>query len=225
MWWGWAFLGALVLLDLAVQGRGRVALVAALLVLAITGVMYATAWRSRVVAGAGGITVANPLRDHWIPWTAVERVEAERALQIHCVVPPGAAKGRVVSSWAVQSSPRSAARKEYAARRAQRRGSRAGFGAQREEDVKYARLTPEVREAMNRTPAQYAAHALRERARHAQQAAARAADGPGPVLAAGAERQAAAGAPGGPQPVARWAWVSIAAMAAPIAAFLAVLLM
>src|SRR5262249_61643383 len=126
----------------------------AVLVVAITGAVYACALRPRIVADARGITVENPLRDHYVPWGAVERVDAVNAVGVHCVAAPGAAKGKVVHSWAVQSSPRSAQRAQFRARRAQ-----AGQSAE------YGRYPAEAQEALRRTLAESTAHQLNERAR------------------------------------------------------------
>jgi hypothetical protein len=113
----WLVLAVVVLADLAVQGQDRTGLVAAVLVVAVSGYVYGCAWRPRVVADAEGITLVNPLREHWVPWRAVVKVDAPGALRIHCLPAPGAAKGKVLYSWAVQNSPRAAMR---ASRRAGR---------------------------------------------------------------------------------------------------------
>src|SRR5262245_66375372 len=78
----------------------------AVLVAAITGLVYGCAFRPRIVADAGGITVENPLRDHRVPWGTVEKVDAVHAVRVHCTPAPGASKGQIVNSWAVQYSPR-----------------------------------------------------------------------------------------------------------------------
>ena len=108
--WAWFVVAVIILVDLAVQGRDHAAVVTAVLVLAITGVVYACAWRPKIVADSSGITVLNPVRDYQVPWTAVSKVDVVNAVRVHCEPARGAARGKVLYSWAVQSSPRAARR-------------------------------------------------------------------------------------------------------------------
>jgi hypothetical protein len=124
------------------------------LVVAITAMVYGCAFRPRIVADAGGITVENPLRDHRVPWGAVEKVDAVHAVRVHCVAAPGASKGKIINSWAVQSSPRAARAAEYRSRRQrQRLGHAPGYG----------RYPAEAQEALRRSPAEAVARQLEER--------------------------------------------------------------
>jgi Bacterial PH domain len=205
----WLLVAAMILADLAVQGRDRAAVTTAVLVVVITGVVYACAWRPRIVADSQGVTVANPLRDYWVPWGAVARVDVVNAVRVHCV--PGGATlgktawggatsgdatsgGKIVYSWAVQSSPRSSMR---ATRRAQRAGRIPGVGATGARG--YGQPPPEAQALLTRSAAEFTAAQLAERA----------------------ERARKAGAAGG-QHVARWAWVPIAAMVVPAVALIVV---
>jgi hypothetical protein len=183
LWWVWVVLAIATLIDLVVQGRGHSAVVMAVLVAAVTGVMYGCALRPRVVADAGGITVENPLREHRVPWGTVDKVDAVNALRVHCAPAPGASKGKIVHSWAVQSSPRSARPGPLRGRRAMtsRAGSPAGYG----------RYPAQAQEALRRTPAESAAHQLDERA----------------------QRERAAGAAGGqPEKRWAWASIAVMAV-------------
>ena len=155
LWWLWAVFAAVALVDLIVQGTGHSAVIMAVLVVAITAMVYGCAFRPRIVAGAAGITVENPLRDHRVPWGAVEKVDAVHAVRVHCVPAPGASKGKIISSWAVQSSPRAARAAEYRSRRQlQRMGHQPGYG----------RYPAEAQEALRRNPAEATARLLDERA-------------------------------------------------------------
>jgi Bacterial PH domain len=198
LWWAWLVIAIALLADVAVQGSGRSAAVAALLVAAATGVLYGCALRPRVVAGAAGITVENPLRDYRVPWGAVTKVDAVNALRVHCAAAPGASKGKILHSWAVQSSPRSA-------RAAQLRASRGALRGSRREAQQhpggYGRHPAQAERASRPTLAESTAQQLDERAR----------------------REREAGAAGGP-PETRWAWASVAAMAVPLAALIVVVL-
>jgi hypothetical protein len=154
LWWLWAVFAAVALADLIVQGSGHSAVVMAVLVVAITALVYGCAFRPRIVADAGGITVENPLRDHRVPWGAVEKVDAVHAVRVHCMAAPGASKGKIINSWAVQSSPRAARAAEYRSRRQrQRLGHAPGYG----------RYPAEAQEALRRSPAEAVARQLEER--------------------------------------------------------------
>src|ERR1700733_4025573 len=71
IWWLWVLFAVGNLVDLAVQGRDHLAVVAAFILLFVTGIVYATAQRPRVVADDDGLMIANPIRDHRVGWAAV----------------------------------------------------------------------------------------------------------------------------------------------------------
>jgi hypothetical protein len=128
-WWVWVLFALANLIDLAVQGRDRLSLMAALGLLLITGVAYTVALRPRITA-ADGLLIINPLREHRIGWPAVAAVEAAELIRVRCEWPlpePAPAEGtgkRVIYAWAVHSSRR----RQAVQMRAQRR--RAGiFGS------------------------------------------------------------------------------------------------
>jgi Bacterial PH domain len=207
--WAWFVVAVIILVDLAVQGRDHAAVVTALLVLAITGVVYACAWRPKIVADSTGVAVINPVRDHQVPWTAVSNVDVVNAVRVHCEPAPGAARGKILYSWAVQSSARSARkaslRREVNSkprprltprpRVLQPPASTASRG--------YGELPESAKDALERSSADFTAGRLAERAQHARRAAARAAgllsassqlppDGPAPA--------GGSPLPGGPAP-------------------------
>jgi hypothetical protein len=280
--WAWFVVALIVLVDLAVQGRDHAALVTAVLVLAITGVVYSCAWRPKIVADTNGITVINPVRDHWVPWAAITNVDVVNAVRVHCAPVAGAARGKILYSWAVQSSARSARkaalRREAHSQPRMRLTPRPrsmrpppGMGPRG-----YGEIPEPARDALERSSAEFTAGRLAERAQHAKQAARTAArppagarpdeagllgapagdgaaagppadglatgngpatgDGPltGLSFAAGTGSQAGAqnggpaaatvGPPAHVTPVARWAWLSIAAMTVPLLVLLLVVL-
>src|ERR1700727_2974766 len=71
IWWVWLLFAVANLIDLAVQGRDHESLVAAAILVMVTGVAYVTAQRPRIIAGQAGVTVANPMRDHHVGWANV----------------------------------------------------------------------------------------------------------------------------------------------------------
>jgi hypothetical protein len=119
-WWAWAAFAAALLVVLALGHHTHAALVTAVVVIAITGIMYACALRPRIVASDAGVTVVNPLREHVLPWSAVTQVDLKHNVRVHYRGPAG---DTIVHSWAVQSSGRS--RRRHALR-ARIQGSPAG---------------------------------------------------------------------------------------------------
>jgi Bacterial PH domain len=126
IWWVWLLFAVANLVDLAVQGRDHVSLVAAAILLLATGVAYVTAQRPRIIADSGGVTVVNPLRDHHIGWAGVTRVDLADLLRIHC---QEQGRDKAIYSWAVHYSRRRKFAAEAKARRtAARPGRRSAFG-------------------------------------------------------------------------------------------------
>ena len=130
--------------DLAVQGRDHLSVVAAAVLLLATGAAYVTAQRPRIIADDAGVTVRNPLRDHRIGWAGVAEVDLVDLLRVHCAWGPGSgvpqARGsprqeqqhhKVISAWAIHYSRRRQFAAEAKARRGARRSTSAfpvGFG-------------------------------------------------------------------------------------------------
>jgi hypothetical protein len=128
IWWLWVLFAAGNLIDLAVQGRDHLSLVAAFILLFVTGVVYVTARRPRVIIDADGVTVVNPVGDHRIGWPAVAAADATELLRLRCEWRDGDRTGRrAIYAWAVHSSRRRQVAAEMRARRQSRRGAR-GFG-------------------------------------------------------------------------------------------------
>jgi Bacterial PH domain len=220
--WAWLLLAVITLIDLAIQGRDHDALVTAAVIVAISAVVYGCAWRPCIIADPTGITVANPLRDHLVPWAAVANVDVVHTVRVHCTPAPSAAKGKIIYSWAVQSSPSSARR---AARRAGLTGQRPRLTRSRYSQTQsppgaaagYGQLPDPAREALDRTSAEFTAARLAERAQHARQERALKAQAEAGQQAAGeAEAGAGAGAVA-ERPVVTWAWGAIAAVLLSIA--------
>jgi hypothetical protein len=109
VWWVWVVFALGNLIDIAVQGRDRFSLVAAFVLIAVTGVMYAVAQRPRLVVNADGLTIVNPLREHRVGWTSVSGIDATELLRVRCEWPdgPGGEPGRKsIYAWAVSASRR-----------------------------------------------------------------------------------------------------------------------
>ena len=196
------------------------------------------------------VTVINPVRDHHVPWTAVSKVDVVNAVRVHCEPASGAARGKVLYSWAVQSSGRSARkaslRREVSGQARPRLTPRPrALGPPPGTAPRYGELPEPAREALNRSSAEFTAGRLAERAQHARQAASLAAapppfgdqagDGAGDGQVAaesqvtgasqvGGDGLVAGGSQAAGRPVAQWAWLSIGAMIVPLVLLLLVVL-
>ena len=122
VWWVWLLFAAANLVDLAVQGRDHLSLVAVAILVLATGVAYVTAQRPRIVADSAGVTVVNPLRDHHIGWAGVTKVDLADLLRIHY---QDQDRDKAIYSWAVHYSRR---RKFAADAKARRTAVRASSG-------------------------------------------------------------------------------------------------
>jgi Bacterial PH domain len=231
-WWAWLVFAVASLVALAVDGRDRSSVVTAVLLVAVTGVMYAGAWWPRIVADENGICVVNPLRSHTVPWAAVTKVDLVNAIRVHTAPAPGAARGKVVYSWAVQSSARARLRSESRARRSPHsrsphsrsphsRSPHSEAARPAAVPAAYGKLPPQAQEALERSPAEFVAQQLAERAARERAARERAAR----------ERAALNPVEGGPASPAEtslvrvsWAWAPIAAMVPPVLALIIVVL-
>ena len=122
VWWVWLLFAAANLVDLAVQGRDHLSVVAAAILVMVTGIAYVVAQRPRIIADSSGITIVNPLRDHHVGWAGVTNVDLADLLRVHC---RGQGREKVVYSWAVHYSRR---RKLVAENRARRTSARVSSG-------------------------------------------------------------------------------------------------
>jgi Bacterial PH domain len=101
VWWLWVLFAIGNLIDLAVQGRDHLSVVAAFILLLVTGVIYVTAQRPRVLADTGGLTIVNPLRDHRVVWAAIVGIDPAELLRVRCEWPlPGAPAGAATAGLA-----------------------------------------------------------------------------------------------------------------------------
>jgi hypothetical protein len=126
VWWVWLLFAAANLIDLAVQGHDHLSLVAALILLLITGVAYVTARRPGIAIGDNALTIVNALRDHRIDWATITMADTTELLRVRCEWPDGEqTRRRAIYSWAIHT-PR---RKQLAAElRAKSRGSGGAAG-------------------------------------------------------------------------------------------------
>src|ERR1700722_14456911 len=132
IWWLWVLFAAGNLADLAVQGRDHLSLVAAFILLFVTGVVYVTARRPRVIADATGVTIVNPLGDHRVAGAAAAAADTTELLRVRCEWPDGDRTGRrAIYAWAAPSSRRRQAVAQRRPQPASRRGVPASGGTGR----------------------------------------------------------------------------------------------
>jgi Bacterial PH domain len=101
LWWAWLAFATANLVDVAVQGSARFAVIVAVVLVTVTGVIYACALRPRVVADDAGLRVLNPVRDYQVPWASVLTVDVGDWVRVHCAPVPGSASGKTIDSWAL----------------------------------------------------------------------------------------------------------------------------
>src|ERR1700728_3880532 len=94
----------------------------------MTGIMYATAQRPRIIADDDGLTIVNPVRVHRVGWPAVVGFDSTELLRVRCLwtAEDGTeTKTRGFYAWAAHSSRRRQVAAEMRAQRRVRAGSAA----------------------------------------------------------------------------------------------------
>jgi Bacterial PH domain len=213
LWWVWLVFAAANIADIAIQGTSaRLTVVISAVLVTITGVVYALAFRPRVIAAQTGLVIANPFRDHYVPWAAVQAVDSGDWVQVHYAAAPGApssAAGKTITCWALYVSAHSKRKAARATLPPPRRRSRRPpvpmpwLPSSASGDPAPSRLPEEAKYLASLPAAQAIAHRLDSQAKK--------------------ERTRAKSAPSGAV-TSRWVWPSLAAVALPALALLIVLL-
>lgn len=129
VWWIWVLFAVGNLIDLAVQGRDYLSLIAVFTLLFVTGIVYVAAKRPRMVSDTDGLTIINPVRAHRVGWAAVAGADPTELLRVRCEWPEGnGTRQKAIYSWAIHSSRRRRFIAEMRAKsQALRGGGRAPF--------------------------------------------------------------------------------------------------
>lgn len=114
-WWAWVVVAVACLIDMAATGLDHTSAEVAVALVLVTGLMYACAFRPKVVTDPAGITVSNPLRDHQVPWGSVTGVDLAESLRVHCSPEPGGKREKAIHSWALYASKRNRIKAEMLA--------------------------------------------------------------------------------------------------------------
>lgn len=99
----WTVIALLLLIDVLSRGEGRMAWIAGALLLASVAGVYIMWLRPRVVSTERGVRMINPLREVFVPWSAVEWIDVLDVLRVHTAA-------GMVRSWPLRESKRSKVR-------------------------------------------------------------------------------------------------------------------
>jgi Bacterial PH domain len=122
LWWVWVVFAVANIADLLIQrSSAHSVLRIGAILLVITGFAYALALRPRVIAGASGITIKNPFRDHHVPWAVIQGVDSGDWVKVYHTkdgsrVTAVEVPGKAIECWAL-----------YVSARMKRRATRAGM--------------------------------------------------------------------------------------------------
>jgi hypothetical protein len=216
LWWVWLVVAVVILVSVALGGHNHAGAVTALVVITITGCMYACSWQPRIVADADGITVLNPLRRHILPWAVVTKVDLVQTVEVHYTRAPGESRERIVHSWAVQSSSAARTRRELRARRQARSAARTAPRSA-PQVAGYGRPPDAATAARQGSAAEFITRQLTERLEAAHQRAASASPDQAPPPQVAPDQWAPV-----QRAQVRWAWWQIAAMVVPLLALIVV---
>jgi hypothetical protein len=105
VWWIWVIFVLFNLIQVIIPDHDYFSIEFAAGLLAVTGIVYATALRPRVIATPDGIEVQNPVRDHLIRWGALNGVYLGDAIELSCArLAPR--KDKTIYCWALYSRRR-----------------------------------------------------------------------------------------------------------------------
>ncbi|WP_203968543.1 PH domain-containing protein, partial [Sphaerisporangium melleum] len=99
--WVWMVFAGLNAVDLILHGRIPSALVAGAVLAVLTAAVFVGCLRPGILAREDGILVRNPLRNHFVPWKAIDGVHVSHAIiiesgddSVRCWTPQATARER-----------------------------------------------------------------------------------------------------------------------------------
>jgi hypothetical protein len=154
LWWVWVAFAVANVADFAAQGASaRFAAVVSAILATVTGLAYALALRPRVIVEPAGLTIVNPFRDHRVPWTAIQAVDARDWVRVH-------SGSKTISCWALYVSARA---KRRDARGAPRRSGPASGSGRLPAEARYLASLPVAKAIATRLDARAAKERRRVR--------------------------------------------------------------
>ena len=224
IWWIWLVFAVANVIDLGLEAQPRFAAMVSVVLLTITGLAYACAFRPRVVADEGGLLVVNPVRQWRVPWATIRQIEVRDWVRIQCARAPGGDTTKTIECWALFATAR--VKRNYS-RRAQDHITRSADTARMPDEARRLMSLPTVviiARQLERRAGQAQAHsatnhrATNHRATNHRATNHRATNHRATNHRATNERAT------DERLVTSWAWPSIAAMLLPAAALVTVLL-
>jgi hypothetical protein len=123
LWWVWVIFAIFNVIQVIGPDHDYFSIEFAAGLLAVTGIVYATALRPQVLATPDGLEVRNPVRDHTIRWGAVNGVYLGDAVELSCARPEPR-KEKTIYCWALYSGRRSRMKSQQLGVRSWTRSSR-----------------------------------------------------------------------------------------------------
>ena len=161
IWWAWVVFAVVVAAQALIADHDYVSVELTAGLAVVTGIVYATTLRPRVIADDEGLSVHNPFRDHRIGWGAVNAVYLGDSVELSCAR-TAPRTDKTVYCWALYSGRRSRLRARLRAERNQSRGFGGGFAAS-------SRAPAEAQELARRDAVQLMASTISSRSADAQQ--------------------------------------------------------
>jgi hypothetical protein len=212
LFWGWTAFALANVADLAIESHDFVSLQISLGLALATGLMFACAFRPKVITDAEGLTVRNPFLEHIVPWGLVSGIYIGDSVEVGYHRPPPK-KEKTVYSWALYSPRRSRAKAELrtaALPGSFRQRKQASYMAKRYEvdTSKLGRAPAEAKDLATKHPSHIMAMELAKRCQQAR--GGQSAEEAQPTFTERVRNRAD--------------WLSIAAVVVPAAGFVAALL-
>jgi hypothetical protein len=134
LFWIWTAFAAANVADLAIESHDWLALQISIGLVLATGLMFACAFRPKIITDDEGLTVRNPFLDHIVPWGLVSGIYIGDSVEIGYHRPPPK-KEKTVYSWALYSPRRARAKAELRMARGPRRQQQDAWRARKRFEV------------------------------------------------------------------------------------------
>jgi hypothetical protein len=127
IFWAWVAFAIYNIAQIAIPDHDYFSIELTVALLAVTGLVYATTLRPRVITDDAGVSVYNPFRYHRIGWGGLNAVYLGDSVELSCARPEQR-KDKTIYCWALYSGRRSRMRARMRADRNRARGFGGAFG-------------------------------------------------------------------------------------------------